>query len=132
VCLRHVKPNGKVLISASGASEEVNPQYKQIYYQDLAATEEYRTYLKRDMDGKVLYLKHHFEANELADLLREAGFIDVEIVLEVEGNDTRPNHRANFLYVTATAPGREAGRPASFIPRSRENSSQESLKLIDE
>jgi hypothetical protein len=104
VCLRHVKPNGKVLISASGASEDVNPQYRQIYYQDLAVTEEYRTYVSRGPNGEFLYLTHHFTSDELIALLRDAGFVQVELVVEAESSSRRPDQEANFYYVTATSP----------------------------
>lgn len=104
MCLRHVKSNGKVLISASGASEDVNPNYKQMYDQDLAVTEEYRTYVSRGANGEVLYLTHHFAADELIALLKEAGFVDVNLVVEAESSSRRPDQKANFYYVTATSP----------------------------
>lgn len=117
-CLHHLEPHGKLLISASGASENVNPHYRQIYYQNLAVTEEYRTYCKKGPDGKVLYTTHHFEARELKGLLEEAGFVDVEIVTEAETHSSRPDQVANFLYATATAPASQMVRSDSYIPRS--------------
>ena len=39
---RHLKPGGVLLLSASGASEDINSKYKALYDQDLAITGEYR------------------------------------------------------------------------------------------
>ncbi len=75
-----------------------------MYEQDLVATGEQNTYFSRDTDGNILYTTHHFEKQELADLLEECGFEEVLIEQKRETSSRRPEESAYFLYATARRP----------------------------
>ena len=98
----HLVPGGVVLISASGASEEINKNYAQLYRKDGKSTGENRTYYSRDATGKVLYMTHHFDQEELQALLEECDLNVKEIHVEKESSSRRPNEAAYFYYIVAT------------------------------
>ena len=95
---RHLRRGGVLLLSSSGASEDVNSQYKELYDADLAITGEFRTYLSRSATGSVLYVTHHFSADEIADLLMQTGFTDITTHEALETSSRRPDEAARFLY----------------------------------
>lgn len=99
-----LRPDGRLYLSCSGESGAVNPKYAELYAQDFAATGERNTYYSRDAAGRVLYTTHHFEVEELEDLLRASGFAEVRIEQVQETSSRRPGEAANFLYVTASKP----------------------------
>lgn len=59
--LHAVRPGGRVMISASGASDDINPEYAALYKNDAPVTGEFRTYFSRSSAGEILYQTHHFE-----------------------------------------------------------------------
>lgn len=101
---RVLAPNGVLLLSASGASEDVNENYKALYEQDKKVTGEYRTYISRGAQGQALYVTHHFEVPELEGLLTQAGFVDVQTRVESEASSRRPEEKAIFIYASARVP----------------------------
>jgi SAM-dependent methyltransferase len=102
--LRHVhdslRSGGWLYLSASGVSDTINAGYARLYAEDARLTGERHTYLSRDERGEVLYMTHHFTADELAGLLEEAGFSQVGIAIEREASSRRPDEAAYFLYAT--------------------------------
>lgn len=97
----HLGENGILLLSASGASETINPNYAKLYARDKEATKEERTYFSRRGDGKVLYMTHHFTEQSLSDLLNECGFTVVSFSVDEEASSRRPEEKAFFFYVVA-------------------------------
>jgi SAM-dependent methyltransferase len=102
-----LRPGGLLYLSASGASDELNPSYARLYERDFPSTGERHTYYSRDEGGNVLYRTHHFTEEELHDLLEGAGFVDVAIRRKEETSSRRPGEAAYFLYAFAK---RELGR----------------------
>ncbi len=94
-----IKKNGLLYLSAVGASEDINPEYAEIYRKDFGFTQEQHTYFSRDNEGKILYATHHFTRNGLEKLL--SAFKEIKIREEFE--TTRSGKKARFLYVTAKA-----------------------------
>ncbi len=72
-------PGGKLSISFSGLSDDINSAYAELYMADLPQTGEYGTYLSRDEKDRVLYQTHHFAAEEIQKLLHGQGFGDIRI-----------------------------------------------------
>jgi SAM-dependent methyltransferase len=105
--LRHVRanlqPGGWLLVSASGVSDTINPGYARLYAEDVHLTGERHSYLSRDPLGEILYLTHHFTADELVDLLEAAGFGEISVTTERETSSRRPDEAAYFLYATGRA-----------------------------
>jgi SAM-dependent methyltransferase len=99
-----LRPGGRLYVSASGVSDEVNPGYARLYAQDRAATGEPFTYFSRDDAGRILYATHHFTPEELAGLMTAAGFGEVAVAVEREASSRRPEEAAIFLYATAIRP----------------------------
>jgi SAM-dependent methyltransferase len=99
-----LRPGGRLYLSASGVSGDVNPGYARLYAEDVALTGERHTYYSRDTDGTVLYATHHFTAEELAFLLESAGFEQVAVTRELESSSRRPEESAAFLYATCRGP----------------------------
>ena len=104
------RPGGMVYLSCSGVSDDINPTYSKLYEQDFPLTGEKHTYLSRSKnsddgdDSTVLYSTHHFEVEELNDLLQEAGFEDIRIDKILEASSRQPDQKANFLYCIARRP----------------------------
>ena len=119
-------------LSCPGVSRDINPEYAQLYRQDFAATGEKHIYFSRDnkekgrekqLDGNevtlmdnILYATHHFEIQELRDLLTEAGFGDISVEQRKETSSRRPEESAYFLYATARRPF-QAETNSSIIPQ---------------
>lgn len=99
-----LKPGGRLYLACSGESGAVNAKYAELYAQDREATGERNTYFSRDSAGQYLYTTHHFEVEELQDLLHATGFADISIEQVQEASSRRPGEAANFLYVTASRP----------------------------
>ncbi len=95
-----LRPAGKLSISFSGLSGDINTSYAELYTADLAVTGEYGTYLSRDKSGRVLYRTHHFAVEEIRNLLQDHGFHEIQIEEKVEASSRRPDQRARFYYVT--------------------------------
>ncbi len=95
-----LSPDGKLSISFSGLSDDINPSYAELYVADRPLTGEYGTYLSRDTSGRVLYRTHHFAAEEIHDLLRDRGFREIRIEEKIEASSRRPDELARFYYVT--------------------------------
>jgi SAM-dependent methyltransferase len=93
-------PKGKLSISFSGLSGDLNPSYAELYATDLPHPGEYGTYLSRDDDGRILYATHHFAAEEIQKLLQDQGFRDIRIEEKIEVSSRRPDQRARFYYAT--------------------------------
>jgi len=93
-------PAGKLSMSFSGLSDDINPGYAELYVKDLPHTGEYGTYLSRDESGRVLYQTHHFASAEIQELLHDQGFRQIRIEEKIEASSRRPNQRARFYYVT--------------------------------
>lgn len=104
---------GQLLLSASGASEDINAEYAELYKRDEPKTGEKYTYFSRSNDGTILYPTHHFVEEELRGLLCEQGF-DVQTCLkEREASSRRPDQAAWFFYVVASvAPAQGEKRAA--------------------
>jgi len=102
--LRHaresLRPGGRLFLSASGVSDTINPGYARLYADDFHLTGERNTYLSRDARGEVLYMTHHFTADELSNLLAAAGFTDIAITTARETSSRRPDEAAFFHYAT--------------------------------
>jgi SAM-dependent methyltransferase len=96
---------GSLFASFSGRSEDVNPDYARLYRQDRPATGEDGTYLSRDGEGRVLYCTHHFRADEIRQLLEEAGFAAIEIRERIETSSRRHDQKARFFYASASSGG---------------------------
>jgi hypothetical protein len=95
---------GTLYLSCSGVSDDINPNYQQLYQQDAAATGEAHSYFSRDTEGKVLYMTHHFTTEELEALLERVGFQEIRIQKHKEASSRRPTEVAYFLYATAVRP----------------------------
>jgi len=93
-------PKGKLSISFSGLSDDINPSYAELYVTDLPHTGEYGTYLSRDESGRVLYQTHHFAAEEIQRFLQDQGFREIRVEEKIEASSRRPDQRARFYYVT--------------------------------
>lgn len=92
-------PGGKLSISFSGLSADINPAYARLYADDLPSTGEYGTYFSRNDAGRILYVTHHFTAEEIVSLLHSQGFGDIRIEEKVETSSRRPDQAARFFYV---------------------------------
>jgi len=92
-------PGGKLSISFSGLSNDINVSYGELYAADLPLTGEYGTYFSRDADGRVLYETHHFAAEEIDRLLRSQGFHEIRTEVKLEASSRRPDQAARFYYV---------------------------------
>ncbi len=103
-CNSLLRPGGRLFLSASGVSGDVNPEYARLYAHDEPLTGEAHTYYSRDEAGRVLYATHHFTESELRDLLAAAGFTSIGITPLQEASSRRPEERAIFLYATAAKP----------------------------
>lgn len=97
-------PGGSLYVSASGVSGDLNSDYARLYEADVALTGERYTYLSRDASGKALYRTHHFTRDELHTLLEGSGYIDIDIVENIEASSRRPEQRARFYYASARRP----------------------------
>jgi len=95
-----LSPKGRLSISFSGLSDDINPSYAELYVTDLPLTGEYGTYLSRDTDGRVLYQTHHFAAEEIQKLLQDQGFCEICVEEKIEASSRRPDQQARFYYVT--------------------------------
>jgi SAM-dependent methyltransferase len=93
-------PAGKLSISFSGLSGDINPSYAALYEADLLHTSEYGTYLSRGESGRILYQTHHFAAEEIHNLLQDQGFDEIQIDEKIEASSRRPDQHARFYYVT--------------------------------
>ena len=102
--LRHahgcLRPGGRLFLSASGVSDAINAGYARLYADDLHLTGERHSYLSRNDRGEVLYMTHHFTADELMRLLEDAGFDEIAITTERETSSRRPDEAAFFHYAT--------------------------------
>lgn len=107
----HLRPGGWLYLSASGVSDTINPGYARLYAEDLHATGERHSYLSRNERGQVLYMTHHFTADELVEQLETAGFDGIDVATEREASSRRPDEAAYFHYVTC-----RAGPPAPWSP----------------
>ena len=105
--LRNVRtvlaPAGRLFLSASGRSDDINPNYARLYAQDRLASGEERTYFSRDDADTILYATHHFEEGELRGLLAHGGFIDVQLTRSLEHSSRRPAEAAWFFYTICGA-----------------------------
>jgi SAM-dependent methyltransferase len=97
-------PGGDFFLSASGLSATINPGYARLYELDYPETGEFGTYLSRDGEGKVLYETHHFEVDELRELLESTGFAEVSVQRRRETSSRRPGEAAYFLYAHGRRP----------------------------
>jgi SAM-dependent methyltransferase len=108
-----LRDGGKIYLSASGISDQINPKYAQLYEQDKPLTGEEYTYYSRGKTttttattstraGRILYTTHHFSVSELEELLNDTGFFDVRIQQRLEHSSRRPDEAAYFLYAVAT------------------------------
>ena len=101
-----LKPGGTLYLSCSGVSDTINTNYKALYEKDaseLLAEYGEHSYYSRDESSQILYITHHFTANELESLLSEAGFGQIRIEQKKETSSRRPEELAYFLYATAIA-----------------------------
>jgi SAM-dependent methyltransferase len=100
-----LKPGGILYLSASGASDEINPRYAELYQKDLSRTGEMHSYFSRDSEtGKVLYMTHHFSQEELEGLLKKDFGIEI-LNKEKETSSRRLTEPAHFFYVIARRRG---------------------------
>jgi hypothetical protein len=102
--LRHIRallrPDGWLYLSASGVSDAINPGYARLYAEDVHLTGEQHSYLSRNERGEVLYMTHHFTADELVQQLEATGFGEISVTTEKEASSRRPDEAAYFLYAT--------------------------------
>jgi hypothetical protein len=110
-CSNLLRPGGRIFVSASGVSADVNPEYAKLYAMDVARTGEPFTYYSRDRSGEVLYATHHFSMTELDSALTAAGLTGIAISAVTESSSRRPDERAIFLYATASRPDTGPGGP---------------------
>lgn len=105
--LRHVhdnlRPGGWLVLSASGVSDTINAGYARLYAEDVGQTGEPHSYFSRNERGDILYMTHHFTADELVGLLEAAGFGEISVKAERETSSRRPDEAAYFLYATCRA-----------------------------
>jgi len=113
----HLRPRGWLYLSASGVSDTINPGYARLYADDLSSTGERHSYLSRDEQGAVLYMTHHFTADELVAQLEGAGFDRIDVRTEREASSRRPEEAAYFHYATCRAgPAAAAADVANGAP----------------
>jgi 2-polyprenyl-3-methyl-5-hydroxy-6-metoxy-1,4-benzoquinol methylase len=99
------RPGGRIYVSASGISGNINKQYAKLYQDDKKLTGEQYSYFSRHSDsGNILYTTHHFRQDELKELLTAVGFEEVNIQQVKEHSSRRLNEAAYFLYATAICP----------------------------
>lgn len=107
--LRHMRdnlrPGGWLYLSASGVSDTINAAYARLYAEDVHLTGEPHSYFSRDDRGEVLYMTHHFTAEQLAQLLATNGFDRIDVSTEKETSSRRPDEAAYFHYATCRATG---------------------------
>jgi SAM-dependent methyltransferase len=98
-----LRPGGTLYLSCSGVSDDINPNYAQLYQADRDAMTEPYSYFSRNEQGEILYTTHHFSEPELKELLlQEAGLVEmIHIEQHKEASSRRPNEAAYFLYATA-------------------------------
>lgn len=108
-CAGALRAGGRLFLSASGVSGDVNPAYARLYAHDAPLTGEAFTYWSRDDAGRVLYATHHFTESELRGLLAAAGLTSIHITPVQEASSRRPEERAIFLYATAAKPPASLG-----------------------
>lgn len=96
-----LRPGGKLLLSASAVSDDINPDYAEVYRRGLEETGEEHSYISRDESGGALYRTHHFTFGELSALVKESGFELVAMNKEREASSRRPDQAAWFIYVVA-------------------------------
>jgi SAM-dependent methyltransferase len=105
--LRHareqLRPGGWLYLSASGVSDAINAGYARLYAEDIHLTGERHSYLSRNEEGEVLYMTHHFTADELVKQLEAAGFDQINVTTEKEASSRRPDEAAYFHYATCRA-----------------------------
>lgn len=109
-CAALLRPEGRLFLSASGLSGDVNPEYARLYAEDGPLTGEPGTYYSRDEGGRILYATHHFAEAELRDLVAAAGFANITVTPVRETSSRRPGEQAIFLYATASKPPPAHGR----------------------
>lgn len=108
-CAARLRPAGRLFLSASGVSSDVNAEYVRLYAEDAPLTGEPFTYYSRDESGRILYTTHHFSTAELEAGMVAAGLTQVTIVPVLESSSRRPQERAVFLYATASKPPPSSG-----------------------
>ena len=96
----HLRPGGWLYLSASGVSDSINAGYARLYAEDIHLTGERHSYLSRNEQGEVLYMTHHFTANELVQQIEAAGFDQISVATEKEASSRRPDEAAYFHYAT--------------------------------
>jgi SAM-dependent methyltransferase len=96
-------PAGRLFLSVSGRSDDINPNYAHLYAQDRLASGEDGTYFSRDDAGTILYATHHFTEDELLGLLTQCGFDDVRLTRRLERSSRRLDEAAWFFYVDCCA-----------------------------
>lgn len=105
--LRHMRenlrPGGWLYLSASGVSDTINAGYARLYADDIHLTGERHSYLSRNDRGEVLYMTHHFTADELVQQLEAAGFCEISVTTAKEVSSRRPDEAASFHYATCRA-----------------------------
>lgn len=106
-----LRPGGLFFLSASGVSDAINPGYARLYAEDFSVTGERYSYLSRDATGTVLYMTHHFTAEECTALLAEAGFDRITVETAREASSRRPDEAAIFLHATCRNPPCATGEP---------------------
>lgn len=99
----NLRPGGRLYLSASGVSDAINPGYARLYAEDIHLTGERHSYLSRDEQGEVLYMTHHFTADELVQQLEAARFGEISVTTEREASSRRPDEAASFHYATCRA-----------------------------
>ena len=97
---QHLRPGGRLYLSASGVSDSINTGYARLYADDGRLTGEPYSYFSRDEKGTILYTTHHFSAEELVALLEAAGYAEIRVTTEREASSRRPEEAAFFHYVT--------------------------------
>lgn len=103
VTCKQLRPGGWLYLSASGVSDAINAGYARLYAEDIHLTGERHSYLSRNEQGEVLYMTHHFTADELAKQLEAAGFDQINVTTEKESSSRRPDEAAYFHYATCRA-----------------------------
>lgn len=103
-CAALLRPAGRLFLSASGISGDINPEYARLYAADAPLTGEPFTYYSRDEAGRILYATHHFSVTELEEALAAAGLTQIAVAPVHESSSRRPQERAIFLYATASKP----------------------------
>ncbi|HKP63732.1 MAG TPA: class I SAM-dependent methyltransferase [Polyangiales bacterium] len=101
---RVLAPGGRLFVSFSGLSHDLNPDYAEVYARDQAETGMFGTYWSRDANGKRLYRTHHFAEAEVCSLLANAGFTEVAVESAIEASSRRPEQKARFFYATCVEP----------------------------